>query len=114
MPETWWGKGRIEGSYFPGIQVGETWHSLVSLWTFGKLEFQFERMRYRPVFRDQEKRLELLRKLNGEVGLSIPEQKVDVRPSVPLSTFSDHGKLEALLRVFDWYVDELLAGDSST
>lgn len=110
MPETWWGEGRIEGSYFPGVQVGETWHSLVSLWTYGKLEFQFERMRYRPVFQDQEKRLQLLRRLNEEVGLGIPEQKVDVRPSVPLTLFANQEKLRALLRVFDWYVDELLSG----
>lgn len=110
MPETWWGQGRIEGSCFPGNQVGETWHSLVSLWTTGKLEFQFERMRLRPVFDDLERRLQLLRKLNTEVGLSIPEGKVDVRPNVPLATFADQRKLEALLRVFDWYVDELLAG----
>ena len=110
MPETWWGEGRIEGSYFPGVQVGETWHSLVSLWTYGKLEFQFERMRARPVFEDQERRLLLLRKMNEEVGLNIPEEKVDVRPSVPLALFDDQEKLKALLCVFDWYGDELLSG----
>jgi len=114
MPETWWGEGKIEGSYFPGIQVGETWHSLVSLWTYGKLEFQFERMCYRPVFDDEEKRLQLLRKLNEEVGLEIPEVKVKVRPSVPLALFEDQEKLRALLLAFDWYIDELLAGSDAS
>jgi hypothetical protein len=51
--------------------------------------------------------------LNAEVGLSIPEAKVDVRPSVPLAGSGDQEKLAALLRVFDWYVDELLAGSGA-
>ena len=52
-------------------------------------------------------------RLNEEVGLEIPEEKVNVRPSVPLALFNDPDKLKALLCVFDWYVDELLAGGGS-
>ena len=107
MPEVWWGKGAVDGSLFPGITIGDRWYSIAGLWTYGKLEFQFERMRYRPVFDDREKRLELLRKLNDEVGLDLPEERVDTRPSVPLTTFADGDKLRALLNVFEWYIAEL-------
>ncbi len=107
MPEVWWGKGAIDGSLFPGITVRDRWYSIVSLWTYGKLEFQFQRMRRRPGFDDREKRLQLLRKLNVEVGLEIPEERVDMRPSVPLATFADPDRLHSLLKVFEWYVAEL-------
>lgn len=109
MPEFWWGQGTQDGSFYPGVSIGGHRHIVVSAWTYGRLEFQFERMQYRPVFDSQEKRGELLEKLNREVGLGIPTSKVNLRPSVPLTTFADPAKLQALLNVLDWYVAEVTA-----
>ena len=64
-------------------------------------------MRTRPVFNDDKNRLGLLRKLNNEVGLAIPEDRIDIRPAVDLDIFTDSSKLTALLDVFDWYLCEL-------
>jgi hypothetical protein len=110
MPDDWWGEGVQDGSFYPGLRLGSDWHMIASLWTYGSLEFQFQRMKLRPVFESEERRLELLRKLNADVGLQLPEDRVGVRPSVPLAQFSDPTKLAALLEVFDWYVAELRAG----
>jgi hypothetical protein len=107
MPEFSWGKGARDGSFYPGITVGADRHIAVAAWTYGRLEFQFEHMRNRPVFNSRDKRLQLLRKLNSEVGLSIPEARVDLRPSVPLSTLADPQKLKALLDVLNWFVAEI-------
>ena len=114
MPEVWWGQGAIDGSFFPGLTVGTDWHSPVSLWTRDRLEFQFERMRYRPVFDSREKRLEMLNKLNSEVGLGVSEERLDVRPSIPLSSLTAQGQLQSLLRVLDWYVDEITKVDEAS
>ena len=112
MPHLWWGSGLIDGSVYLGRQVGPDLHYLLSLWTGDRVEFLFERMKTRPVFESEEKRLRLLHMLNEEVGLHIPDEKVGVRPSVPLAQFTDPAKLEALLHVLDWYVDEITATEA--
>jgi hypothetical protein len=111
MPDLWWGEGHKDGAFYPGLHVGSDWHMIVCAWTYGRLEFQFERMKYRPVFDKPDKRLELLRKLNDEVGLNISVAKIDLRPSVELATFNDPGKLQALFAVLDWYVAEIRGSD---
>ncbi len=70
--------------------------------------------KYCPVFDDPGKRLELMRKLNDEVGLGLSEERIDLRPSVPLVSLKEDGKLAALLRVLDRYVEQITtaAGDN--
>ncbi len=110
MPDIYWGRGARSGSFFPGLQLGSIWQGAFAVWTYGRLELQFQWMRKRPVFDDDEKRLDLLRRLNDEADLGIPEDGVDFRPAVDLDIFADHpSRLEALLNVFDWYVGELKA-----
>lgn len=109
MPEIWWGEGATDGSFFAGRQVNGHRHLLFAVWTYGRLEFQFERMKDRPVFDNPERRRELLRKLNDEVGLSLSEDRIDRRPSVPLTTLNDPARLAALLSVLDWYVEQITA-----
>jgi hypothetical protein len=107
MSNIYWGRGARSGSFFPGLQLGSNWHGGFAVWTYARLEFQFQTMRTRPVFDDDEKRLELLRKLNNEVGLDVPEDRIGFRPAVNLDIFADPSRLTALLGVFNWYLGEL-------
>ena len=107
MPDIWWGEGAQDGSFYAGLQVGSHRHLAFCVWTYGRLEFQFERMKYRPVFDDRDKRLELMRKLNDQAGLGLSEKRVDLRPSVGLVTLNDLTKRQAFFEVLDWYVDEI-------
>jgi hypothetical protein len=56
-----------------------------------------------------EKRLQILQKLNQIDGVDLPNKVIDRRPSIDLDIFSTPEKVEALLAVFDWIVDEILA-----
>jgi hypothetical protein len=40
----WWGKGRIDGSFFPMLDDHGTAYWLFSVWTHGPLEVQFQMM----------------------------------------------------------------------
>lgn len=112
MPEIWWGRGARSGSFFPGLRLGTTWHSCFAVWTYGRLEMQFQWMKGRPVFDDDGKRLELLRRLNIAAGLDIPEDRIDYRPAVDLIDLADPMRMDGLVQVFDWYVSELKAAQA--
>jgi hypothetical protein len=83
-----------------------------AVWTHGRLEFQFKSIARRPAFDDTEKRLEMLRRLNDEVGLQLTEDSIDYRPAVDLILFNDNARMTALLGVFDWYLAELKAASA--
>jgi hypothetical protein len=44
----WWGKGSQAGSFFPMIRKGDESFWTISVWTYGRLEIQFQQMRTRP------------------------------------------------------------------
>jgi hypothetical protein len=68
----WWGKGKQDGSFFPMFEHKGTWHWLISVWTYGRVEVQFQQMKTRPPLDEQSKRQELLGRLNDIPGIAIP------------------------------------------
>jgi hypothetical protein len=53
--------------------------------------------------------LEFLRRLNRITGVSLPEDAIARRPSIPLSAFRDEAALSQFLEVLDWAVQEIQA-----
>jgi hypothetical protein len=113
MPDIWWGEGAKDGSFYAGLQVGAHRHLAFCVWTYGKFELQFERMRSRPVFDDRTNRLDLLNMFNKEASLGISEERVEGRPNVDLVALNDPVRRDAVLRVLDWYVDQITSAESS-
>jgi hypothetical protein len=72
------------------------------VWTYGKIEIQFQYLKEQPPFDDLELRLELRRRLNEIPGVSIPDNAITRRPSVPLAIFADPESLAALKDALDW------------
>lgn len=103
----WWGKGKQDGSFFPMLEHGGTWHWLISVWTYGRVEIQFQIMRSKPPFDAEPKRLDLLRRLNDIPNVSIPRDGITRRPSIPLSVFVDESHLNQFLATFDWMFREI-------
>ncbi|MCL5959626.1 MAG: hypothetical protein M1358_09980 [Chloroflexi bacterium] len=103
----WWGKGKKDGSFFPILDREDLGYWLFSAWTYGRIEIQFEMMRARPVFDDESKRLELLRRLNEIRGVAIPAGAIGTRPSIPMSTLADESVLDQFLAAFDWVIQEI-------
>ena len=103
----WWGKGKISGSFFPMFDYQGNGYFLISVWTTGTMEVQFQWMQTRPPFDDEAKRLELLQRLNEIPGVTIPADAISRRPSVPLSALKDEAMLKKFLDTFDWEIQEI-------
>lgn len=103
----WWGKGSIDGSFFPMIDHGGMSQSTVAVWTNGRVQTQFGTMKTRPPFDDEERRIDLLRRLNEIPGVALPEESVNLYPSIPLGDFKDEDALKQLLATLDWIVGEV-------
>lgn len=105
----WWGKGAKDGSFFPMLDWKDNNHSTVSVWTYGRLEIQFQWMKVRPPFDDEQKRQELRQRLNQIPGIDISTQAISLRPSVPLSTLTGKASMDQFLGTLDWLVQEIKA-----
>ena len=80
--DIWWGKGKNDGSFFPMLEHKSTRHWLISVWTYGRLEVQFQQMKTEP-FNKESKRLELLHRLNEIPSIALSVDRINKRPASP-------------------------------
>jgi hypothetical protein len=106
-PEIWWGKGKFDGSFVPTLTHKGVRHQLLAVWTYGVVEIYFYWFAYKPPFSSEEKRKELLDRLNSIPGVSLPQDAITRRPTIPLSTFGDEAALRQLLETYDWVIEEI-------
>jgi hypothetical protein len=102
-----WGKGSQTGSFVPVLDYQDNSYPLFAVYTYGSLEVYFQWYQYRPPFDAEEKRLEMLDKLNAIDGIDIPAQAISRRPNIALAVLQDKAACEQLLAVFDWYIEEV-------
>ena len=105
----WWGRGSRSGSFVPVLDHKEKGHSLLAVWTYGTVEIYFYWYKYKLPFDSEEKRRELLSRLNAIAGVSLPDDAIARRPGIPLSALKDETALKQFLEVFDWVVQEIQA-----
>jgi hypothetical protein len=98
----YYGTGK-RASLAPILKVDGLNRFCFAIWVDGFVEIYFQHMKGRPVFDKEEKRLELLHKLNTIPGIAIPPEKVSSRPNFPLSILNDDAALQKFMEVFDWY-----------
>jgi hypothetical protein len=109
MPSIWWGQGTRSGGFIPGIDHNGKWHQLIEIWTYGKIEIQFQYMKSKsPPFDTEEGRLELLRKFNQIPGIDILEDSIDKRPSFSMSVLGEEERLSHFFAVLEWAIQEIL------
>jgi hypothetical protein len=97
------GAGRVDGSWIPVVRgrIGE--HYPIALYTYGRVEVQFQHLKARPPFDDEQTRLELLRRVNEIPGISFTEQMITKRPSIPLALLAaDPAAFDEFKRVLEW------------
>ena len=104
-----WGRGIRSGSFVPVLDHREKGYSIFAVWTYGTVEITFQYYQSWPPFDVEEKRRELLGRLNAIEGVSIPEDAVARRPSIPLAVFADETRLANFLRVYEWILQEAQA-----
>jgi hypothetical protein len=107
VTRVWWGEGKRNGSFVPVLNHNDVDHQLFAVWTGGSLEVYFYWYQYKQPFDSEEKRRALLRLLNAIEGISIPEDAISRRPSIPLEVLAEDDRLNQVLSVFEWVVDEI-------
>jgi hypothetical protein len=85
----------------------------MTVYTNGKVEIQFHRMMKRnPPFESEERRLELLRRLNETTGVNLPQQSISKFPNISLSTLTSANALEQFLGTMAWTIEEFKAAQN--
>ncbi len=106
----WWGKGVQDGSFFPMVDhKGEVFWT-ISVWTYGRIEIQFQMLSTKPPLEAETRRVELLNRLNAalaEAGVAIPRDGITRRPSIPMQALARPGTMGRFLGVLDWLLSEI-------
>jgi CBS domain-containing protein len=103
----WWGRGKENGSFIPVLDHQGVGHQLFAVYTYGTLEFYFQHHAYKPPFDAEEKRLELMEKLNTIAGVKLHSYQLTRRPSVSLEVFANDDARKQLFAVYEWFLDEI-------
>ena len=107
VTRVWWGEGVRNGSFVPVLTHNEVDHQLFAVWTNGGVEIYFYWYQYKAPFDSEQKRRELMRRLNAIEGVSLPEDAIDRRPSIPLNDLAPGDTLDEFFEVFEWFIDEV-------
>jgi hypothetical protein len=108
------GRGRSDGSikilFKRGsdatiYQGGDT--VILTLWTYGLAEIEFQYLMARSPFAAVEKREELWRRLTTGSSLKIAKNRIDLRPSVKWPELADANNMQVLIDAMDWVVQQL-------
>jgi len=103
----WWGKGNVQGSFYPMLDLGEQSYWTISVWTYGTVEIQFQEMKKKPPFDSQSLRNDLLARLNKMPNVALPPDSVGRRPSIPLSVLKEPATMTGFLAAMDWYLEQI-------
>ena len=104
----WWGRGKQNGSFVPSLDYKEKVHQLFAVYTNGVVELYFYWYSFKPPFNVEERRLELLEKLNQITGINLPKESINRRPSIKLSILRANKNVDQFLSVYEWVIEEIL------
>jgi hypothetical protein len=99
----WWG----QGSFYPMVDLNGQQHWLFSARTNGRITIEFANIRKSAAFADVGDRREILRRLNELNGVEIPEDRIDLYPSIPMEVLGTESDTSKFLSVFEWMISEL-------
>jgi hypothetical protein len=103
----WWGKGQLEGSFVPVLDLAAASHQPFAVYSSGVVQLYFQWYAYKPPFNDERRRMEILHRLNEIPDVAIPESSVGRRPNIRFDVLARGGNMDRFLAVFDWYLDEV-------
>ncbi|HVG44365.1 MAG TPA: hypothetical protein VM890_06520 [Longimicrobium sp.] len=109
----WWGKGQLEGSFVPVLDLDAVSHQPFAVYSSGAVLIYFQWYAYKPPFSDERRRIEILHRLNEIPGVAIPESSISRRPSIPLTVLARDGNMARFLAVFDWFLEEVRSAAAS-
>ena len=84
-------------------------YQLFATYTYGRIEIYFQYLKPKPPFNDEDKRLELRRRLNEIPGANIPPDGISRRPSIRLHLLAAPEVMKQFLGALDWTLQEIRA-----
>ena len=109
-PTVWWGEGRKDGSCFLGISQGGVNCYPFAMWTYGRIQLQFQLLQNRGVATELIKLLAAA--LNEIPGVSVPED-VFKYPSFEMSLLKQPEMLSRFLLAVEKIVDRIKTDSKS-
>lgn len=103
---SWFGTGKRDGSFQAGLDTNTAYIFPFCLYTYGRIEIQFQWIMRRPPFDVPDPRIELQRKLNVIQAVDIPDDALTKRPSIALAALSEDGDLKHFLSAMDWSIEQ--------
>jgi hypothetical protein len=107
LPVVWWGSGAQDGSCFRGVHNGGKNVYFFAVWTYGKIELQFQWLARFPPFNSEAIRAELLGRLNKVPGVNFGVDAVTRRPSFDLAVLDNPQAETAFREVMHWAVAQV-------
>ena len=104
LPLIWWGTGKNDGSCFRGVQRENVNFYPFAVWTYGRVEIQFQSLKGRPPFEDETLRREFLRRLNQVPGLELPADSISRRPTFDIMLLADPSASARYRDAIEWAV----------
>lgn len=104
-PTLWWGEGRQDGSCFVGITHKGVNYYPFAMWTYGRIEMQFQWLRQRSVSMDLIEGLAA--RLNNIPGIAIAADRLTGRPPFEMSLLSERQSLMQFLEAIEWFVEQV-------
>ena len=91
----------------PRLPAAQCWHKAFVVYTYGRVEIQFEAMRRQPPFDSPELRREFAERLEPITGREITVEDIGRRPSFSLKSLIDSEKLKKFIEALDWFVEKV-------
>jgi hypothetical protein len=101
----WFGAGQKDGSFQAGVDEGLQYLWPFTLYTYGRVEINFQYMARRAPFDDLAKRAELRRRLGQIDGVQLSDHD-DMRPSIPLAMLTSQEALSCFLDALEWAFEQ--------
>lgn len=103
-----WGNGKTAGSFTPVLRgPSGTEHYPFTVYSYGKVEIQFQHLKPKAPFDDENVRRELLAVLNLVPGVQFPGDSIDRRPSIPLVDLKADATWSAFQQVLTWFTKKV-------
>ena len=104
----YWGEGKLHAACVPILYHNGIKHQLFAIRAqSGTVQIYFKWYAQKPPFEAEDKRLELLQRLNQIPGVEIPVTAINRQPSIALSALADKSALEQFTQAFGWFIAQV-------
>ena len=102
-----WSTVRDVPLFAPAIDTPSGVAYFVEVTARGRIDVLFDQLRETDAFREEEARLEILRRLNRIPGMGMPEFTINKRPTFSLNALVSNEAFEQFTSTFRWVAQQL-------